>query len=98
MARVLWKVEARLHRGNHQKMLHLSLAQQVLKRVACVRVCVCACVRACVRACLLACVRGWVGGWVCVCGPPVPKGFCGCAFLSLLESAATALDDLAWSN
>ena len=34
----------------------------------------------------------------CVCGPPVPKGFCGRAFLSLLESAATALDDLAWSN
>ena len=29
---------------------------------------------------------------VCVCGPPVPKGFCGRAFLSLLESNATLLD------
>ena len=71
---------------------------------ACAHACVLACMRACMSACARAraCVRACVGErarCLCVCVAPLfLRGFAVVPFFSLLESAATALDDLAWSN
>ena len=64
------------------------------------QMCVCLCVSACVCVCVSLCVSLSHSLVLCVCvcvAPLFLRGFRGVLSL-FLESAATALDDLAWSN